>query len=141
MVFNPPMSYDEDTDMTLYNRKDKLKLLIKVDTEWDDWGMLYNIIMEYHKNEYISYLVLDDSFAGKVIKKFADKEGISFVDFSADYAYYGFTAEDIRDEQMIQNGFPTKAFIFSDYILNSVECLSMIHKLERYKITYETIHH
>lgn len=106
----PQTRYDENVDMTLYNRKDGQRLILYT----DNYKLLelypdkvINVLTTYHKRQFVDYVIC--SSYQRVFRSICNYLGIPILDYEGD----GESGNFQRLVNQLFSGYPTAIVVFT----------------------------
>jgi hypothetical protein len=115
-----------------------MRLLICGDRNWSDARLILQFIIQLMPEVIIEG---DAKGADRLAGEIAESLGITLLKYPALWSIYNRAAGPIRNQQMIDEGKPTKVLAFHDDIANSKGTKDMVNRAKKNNIPVEVITH
>lgn len=114
------------------------RILVTGDRNWGDLTTLWGVLDRYHKAHGIACIIEGEARgADRMSREWAEARGVPVDPYPADWGRYRKGAGPIRNQQMIDEGKPDKAFAFHPNLENSRGTADMVKRLENHGIPYK----
>ena len=111
------------------------RIIITGSRDWKDGDKIKNILSKFPKGTLIIHGGCRglDTIGGNIAKEL----GLNILIFNADWKKYGKSAGPIRNQQMIDEGLPTRVLAFHENIEKSRGTADMINRARRSNVDVE----